>query len=229
MSEPTSTSRRIRRQRLGLRPGTEPYYRITEHTDTRLVLDSQPGANRRAGYRFMARGTALLLLGFIFFCVTYTTLAEQAEGAFLSVAFGTIVMGLLGWFGLSSLVSGWAIATTGNTITLDTAARSLVYIQRSRVLHRMRERTQTLHLEQVARLRLRPRTFKPPGLLQRPRPIVALEFVTDEGNTWLIDSADDSAALQPAATAVAQMLGLELEVRERGQHAEQRAAGADNA
>jgi len=227
MSEPTS--RRIRRQRLGLRPGTEPYYQIAEQTDTRLVLQSRPGANRRAGYRFMAWGTALLLLGLLFFCLTYTTLGQQAESAFLSVAFGTVVLGVLGWLGLSRLVSGWAIATTANTITLDTADQSLVYAQRSQVLRRMRERTQTLHLKQVARLRLRPRTFKPPGLLQQVQSIVALEFVTDEGHVWLIDSADDPPALQLTATAFAQMLGMELEVVNREQPAEQPAAGADHA
>jgi hypothetical protein len=227
MSEPTS--RRIRRQRLGLRPGTEPYYQIAEQTDTRLVLQSRPGANRRAGYRFMARGVALLLLGLLFFCLTYTTLGQQAEGAFLSVAFGTVVLGVLGWFGLSGLVGGLAVATTTNTITLDTADQSLVYAQRSRVLRQVRERTQTLHREQVARLRLRPRAFKPPGLLQRVQSIMALEFVTDEGHVWLIDSADDPLALQPTATTFAQMLGMELEIVDREHPAEQPATGADHA
>ncbi len=226
MSGPTS--HRIRRQRLGLHPGTEPYYAITEQRDTRLVLQSHPGANVRAGYRFMARGVVLLLLGLLFFCLNYMALGEQAEGAFLSVAFGTIVLGVLGWFGLSGLVGGWAIASTANTITLDTTADTLVYTQRSRVLRQIRERTQTLHLAQVARLQLRPRIFKPAGVLQRARSIVALEFVTDEGHVWLIDSADNPAALQPATTAFAQILGMDVETVDQEQNAAQRTAGMDN-
>lgn len=205
------TAHRIRRQRLGLRPGTAPYYQITEQTESRLVLQSQPGANARAGYRFIARGVVLLVLGLIFFCISYSNLAADAENAFLSVAFGTVVLGMLGWFGLNNLVGGQAIATTVNQITLDTAAQTLVYAQRSRVVRRVRERTQTLQLDQVARLRLCPRSYRAPGMGQRVQSITALEVVTDEGYPWLVDSATDAAALAPTANALAALLGKPVE------------------
>lgn len=195
----TPPAKRIRRQKLGLRPGLEPYYAIAEQTPTRLVLQSRPGANALAGQAFLGCGGAILVLGVLIVFSSFFTSTRLAGDAICS--------GLLGWpfvfVALALLTGGRAISTTSNTITIDAETATVVYTQANRATRR---RSQTLVFDQVARLRLRERTYTPPGLLRQPRPIVALELITDENFTWLIDSAANAAALQPLATAVAAVL-----------------------
>lgn len=203
------------RQQLGLRPGIVPYYTVVEQTPTRLVLRSKPGANRGAGYTFMVRGVVLLVLGLLFFGAGYTNLLEGMEDAWVSVIFGTIVLGILGWFGLRGVVTGWAVASTVNQIIVDQAAGTITYRQSNLVLRKRHERIQTLAVSQVTQLRLRARPFVSSGLLARRRMIMALELLTDTGAVWLVDSAADPAALSATATALSTVLGLPIESAER--------------
>ena len=199
------------RQRLGLHPGIEPYYTVVEQTPARLVLRSRSGANRRAGYTFMIRGIVLIVLGLLFFGAGYINLSEGMEDAGISVIFGTIVLGILGWFGLRGMVTGWAVASTINQITVDQAVGTIIYMQSNLIIRKRHERTQTLALSQVTQLRLRARSFVSPGLLARRRTIMALELLTDTGAVWLVDSAADAAALSATATMLSTVLGLPVE------------------
>lgn len=208
MSSSTSASppqRRIRRQRLSLRLGLEPYYALIEHTPTRLVLQSQPDANATTGRIYMGCATAIALLNpLIIFGIFFS--GAQTMGA---LVFGIILawpFAAIGWLGIRI---GRAIATTINTVTVDGDARTIVYTQANRV---NRLRSQTLHFDQVARLRLRPHWVKPPGLFRRHRQTIALEMITDEGFTWLVDSAADPSVLMPTATTFAEMLGIPLSI-----------------
>lgn len=208
---PEAAPRRVRRQRLGMRPGLEPYYAIVEHTPTRLVLRSQARANARVGYIFMARGAVLGLLALFGFCAGYFALVQNGADALGAVVLATLCGGVLGGLGFAGLVGGWAIASTTNSITVDADTRTIRFAQSSHVLHRARERTQTLYFDQIARLRLRSITFLPPGFLRRKRQIVALEMVTDEQYAWLVDSAAERIALQSTAAALSEVLGLEVQ------------------
>ncbi len=199
------------RQQLGLRPGVEPYYTVVEQTPTRLVLRSRPGANRRAGYTFMVRGFVLLVLGLLFFGAGYINLLEGMEDAWVSVIFGTVVLGILGWFGLRGVVTGWAVASTVNQITVDQGVGTIIYMQSNLIIRKRRKRTQTLAVSEVTQLRLRARSFVSSGLLARRRTIMALELLTNTGAVWLVDSAADAAALSATATALSAVLGLPVE------------------
>ncbi len=196
--------KRIRRQRLGLRLETEPYYTIVEQTETRLVLCSRAGANYPTGRMFMNQGALLAVLTPLIMLAFFIG-GSQSAG---DVLFGA----LLGWpfalLGLMRWTGGRAVATTENSITIDTAAQTLIY-QQTNTANRLR--SQTLYLDQIDHLRLRPRLFRPPGLFRRPRPVVALEFVTDEQFTWVVDSAADAEALRPTAQAMAAILRVPLE------------------
>lgn len=196
------TSRRIRRQALGLRPGLEPYYLIHEQSTTRLVLHSRPRANAGAGRLFGGCGAVLALLSLCVLSGSYT----EAED-FNSVLAGLIAALPCGIVGSLGLIAGLAIGTTSNTITVDTEQRTLVYSQSNRLA---RTRNQTLHLDQIAHLRLQSRSFKPPGPFRQPRSIVALEFVTNEEFVWLVDSAAEAEALEPVVSAMSQLLELQV-------------------
>jgi uncharacterized integral membrane protein len=201
MSEPPK--KHIRRQRLGLRLDTTPYYTIAEHTDTCLVLQSRPDANARPGYVVMGCGTLVGLLTPILIMALIINGSRPVNDAFFGALLGWpfILIAVLAWN------SGRALATTSNTITVDQEARTIVYVQHNRV---HRQRSQTLQFDQIARLRLRLRWFKPFGLFQRRRKIAALEMVTDEDFTWLVDSAAEAADLMPTAAAMSDVLGLPL-------------------
>lgn len=202
---PTSPPpRRIRRQRLAVRLGLAPYYTISEHSATRLVLHSRPDANTSVGRVYTGCATALALLNPIIIFAAFFT-GSQTMGALVVGMLLAWPFALLGWLGFRI---GRAIATTSNTITADADTRTIVYTQTN---HINRPRSQTLQWEQVARLRLRERWFKPPGLFRRRHKIVALEMVTDEGFTWFVDSAAEASALMPTATALGVVLGLGVE------------------
>ncbi len=213
------------RQRLGLRPGLEPYYTVVEQTPTQLVLRSRPGANRRAGYTFMARGVVLIVLGLLFFSAGYINLSEGMEDAGISVIFGTVVLGILGWFGLRGVVTGWAVASTVNQITVDQETGTITYTQSNLIIRKRHKRTQTLPTSQVTQLRLRRRSFVSSGILARRYPIMALELLTATGTVWLVDSAADAAMLSETATALSAVLGLPVE--HAGQDAYQAVPAAD--
>lgn len=198
-------ARRIRRQRLGLRLGLELYYTIVEQTPTRLRLESRPGANARAGHTFMGCGGAIALITPLLilslFIAGTQSIGDVVFGVLLSWPFA--VIGLMGW------TSGRAIATTHNSITIDRDADTIVYEQQNQV---SRKRSQTLHIDQIVAVRLRLRSFTPPGLFRRPRKIVALEMVTDEEFIWLVDSTIEREAILPTAQAVSDVLGIELTI-----------------
>lgn len=208
MNNPASHQKR--RQRLGVRPGLEPYYRLEEHSPTRVVLHSLIGANARAGHLFMARGFGLGLLSLIVFSIGFLNYVQQVEAALLSVLLATICGGVLAWLAFTGLIGGWAVATTTNQVLADAQSQTIVYTQCSQVFRQKRVRSQTLPMAYVETMRLRSRPFYPPGILQRKRQIAVLELVTGSGEIWLIDSAADPARLMPTATALSEVLDLPL-------------------
>ena len=211
MSAVESQSRQSRSQQLGMRPGTEPYYTIAEQTETRLVLQSKPKGNARVGYQFMARGAVFALVALFALCSGFFALTQGIEGAFGSVVLATLCSGVLGGLGFSSLIGGWGITNTSNSITVDVDAQTIIYHQRSKVFRQVKERTQQLTFDQIAQVRLRKQETNIPGLFQQRRVITALEMVTHTQAVWFIDSATDPATLMPTATTLAAVLGKELE------------------
>jgi hypothetical protein len=216
MAETTETGaaepRRIRRQKLGLRLDNQPYYTIAEQTDTRLVLQSRPEANQPAGRFFMGTGIAVMLLAPVIIIAFFLISGQSVGGTFCGVglAIPFAFVGLVRWTG------GRAIASTNNSITVDTEERTLVYRQMNNV---GRQRSQTLLLEQVHHLRLRQRQFRGPGFPPRTETVTALEFVTDEEFVWLVESASNAADLEPKAAALQSILGVPLHDERQGQQA----------
>jgi hypothetical protein len=196
--------KRIRRQRLGIRLDTEPYYEIIEQNDMRLVLQSRPGANVSAGRVPKGCGIGVMLL----MPVMIVAVMIGGGGGVGSAVFGALIAWPFAAIGYLIWNSGRAVATTSNTITVDAAQQKIVYTQSNRV---GRMRSQTLAFEQIDHLRLRVRPFVPPGMLRRRTQVVALEMVTDEGHTWLVDSAETDEAVRPTAIALAEVLGVRLE------------------
>jgi hypothetical protein len=206
MAEETgaATPRRIRRQRLGIRLSIEPYYAVAEQTPTCLVLQSQPGANARAGRLPMGCGILVgLLTPLIIFMFAGTSGSNLAGGVVFGalLAWPFIAIGFLIWNG------GRAVATTSNSITVDSEAQTITYSQVNRA---HRPRSQTLQFEQIDHVRLRSRPAQTPGFFRRQVQVVALEMMTDEGYLWLVDSGTDPDALHPVATAMAQLIGVPL-------------------
>lgn len=216
MSAVESQSRQSRPQKLGMRPGTEPYYTIAEQTETRLVLESKPKGNARVGYQFMMRGAVFALVALFALCASLFTLTQGIEGAFGGVILATLCSGVLGGLGFTSLVGGWGITNTRNSITVDGATQTIMYYQRSQVFRQAKERTQKLTFDQVAQVRLRKQEASIPGLFQQRRMITALEMVTHMKAVWFVDSATDPVALMPTATTLAAVLGKELESTDSG-------------
>jgi hypothetical protein len=210
-SSPTER-KRIRQQKLGLRLDSQPYYTIAEQTATRLVLQSRPEANQPAGRFFMGTGIAVMLLAPVIIMGFFLLSGQSAGATFcgVGVAIPFAFVGLARWIG------GRAVASTSNSITVDTEERTLVYRQMNKV---GRQRSQTLSLEQVDHLRLQQRQFRGPGFPPRTQTVTALEFVTDEAFVWLVDSASDAAALEPKAAALQSILGVPLRDERQGQQA----------
>lgn len=181
--------------------GLEPYYTIADHTGSYLELRSRPGANAPAGRVFMGCGGALLLLSIAIFCMSFSS-SRESFGAFFS---GMLLSWPCGVVGGLILIGGTAIAKIQNTIKVDTATRTITYLQKAR-----RERQQTLDFDQIAEIRMSKQLFTPPGVFRQKRPVVVLEFVTDEGNVWLIDSAVESQSLVPLALAFAEIVQLDI-------------------
>lgn len=207
MSE--TTRPRARRQVVGRRPGLTPYYFIAEQTKERLVLQSHPNANKRAGYGAMARGGAFLLLALLIFCLGIVSGTQLPGGSFGSIAITTLVGGFLAGLGFLRLTGGLAVASTVNQITVDTQERTITFVQTNRIA---RERKQTLGFEQVAQLRFRSSFFITTGMLSRRYRILGFELVTTDGEVWLIDSAVTPDALEPTAAALATILERDIEV-----------------
>lgn len=196
--------RRTRRQVIGKRVGLDSYYVITEHTADRLVLESPPHANRKAGYTFATVGGALLLLSVSLFCVSYISSMGEL-GPFLM---GMICSWPFGVLGGVAIIGGLAIARTINTITIDSHEQKITYMQKSR-----RARTQNIAFAEVDRVRLSWQRFVPPGIFVRPRQIAVVELITNDDDVWVVDSSTDAAALVPTATALAEVVGVTLEQR----------------
>lgn len=203
----TPTSGRIPQQRLGRRPGIEPYYTIAEQTATRLVLQSRPDANRRAGYAIIIRGGALFGLALLIIVSGFMGGALMPGGSFATLAFVVVIGGILGGLGFRRIIGGVAVASTTNRITVDADAGAITYAQVNRVA---RERTQALPIAAVEQLRLRSSVLIRGGMVSRRDPIVVLELVTSSGTAWFVDSAADRSALEPAATGLAAVLGREI-------------------
>jgi hypothetical protein len=204
-SEPAAggPEKRIRRQRLGIRLDTEPYYEVAEQTDTRLVLHSRPGANTRAGRLPMGCGIGVVLL----MPVIIAAIAMSGGGVG-SVVFGALIAWPFGAIGYLIWNSGRAVATTTNAIEFDAAQQKIIYTQSNRV---GRPRSQTLAFDQIDHLRLRVRPFVSAGFPRRRMQVVALEMLTDEEHIWLVDSAEASEPLRPLAEALAALLDVRLE------------------
>jgi hypothetical protein len=197
--------KRIRRQVLGLRISPEPYYTIVDHTDTRLVLQSQSDANKGPGRAFMGCGALIMLIMPTIIIGLFMAGTQSGSDA----CFGALLSWPFALIGFLGITSGRALATTSNTITIDTNEQTIMYVQTNRV---NRRRSQTLQLEQVAELRLRQRWYKSPVPLRPRQRVVALEMITDEGYTWLVDSASNVSDMMPLATAMAGLLGVMLTV-----------------
>jgi hypothetical protein len=198
------TEKRIRRQRLGIRLDTEPYYEITEQNDTRLVLQSRPGANAAAGRAPKGCGIGVMLL----MPVIIVAVMIGGGGGVGSAVFGALIAWPFAAIGYLIWNSGRAVATTRNMITVDAAQQKITYTQSNRV---GRMRSQTLAFDQIVQLRMRVRPFVPPGMLRRRTQVVALEMLTDEGHTWLVDSAETKGQIASLASALAELLGVPLE------------------
>ncbi len=193
---------RVRRQVIGKRVGLDSYYGITEHTTDRLVLESPPHANRKAGYTFATVGGTLLLLSLSLFCISYISSMGEL-GPFLM---GMICSWPFGVLGGVAIIGGLAIAKTINTITIDAHEQKITYMQKSR-----RARTQHIDFAEVDRVRLSWQRFVPPGIFVRPRQIAVVELLTNDDDVWVVDSATDPTVLVPIATALAEMVGVKLE------------------
>ncbi len=202
-SDTAPSARRIRVQRLGRRLGLEPYYAIAEQTDTRLVLQSHPEANARAG-RF-PMGCGLLLVALMPLLIVALTISGGGDVG--ATVFGVLVswpfaaVGYLIWRG------GRAVASTANTITVDQTTRTIVYEQYNRV---HRPRSQTLHFDQIDHVRLRPRRVGHSRMSNREYDLVVLELITDEQQIWIVDSARNDSPLRPTANALTAVLAVEL-------------------
>lgn len=198
-----TTPRYARRQQLGKRMGTEPYYTIAEHTDNLLVLRSRPKANVNAGRMFIAVGGILILVALAFFCVGMSTYLQGVNiGLFLVSSLASAPCGVVGLLGV---IGGLAITRTTNTITVDMDTRTITYSQKSR-----RERQQFLDFDQIAYLRLSTQPFSSAFFFKRPQPIAVLELITNENVPWLVDSAADASSLEPVAEALSSLLDVEV-------------------
>jgi hypothetical protein len=200
-----------KRQIIGKRVGTEPYYVIAENTDTLLRLHSRPEANVKAGRIFMGVGAALVLLSMALFCIGLSSYVEGmgSIGPFALSAMASAPCGIVGFLGL---LGGMAISGTTNTITVNTETRTVAYTQQSTTLIHSKqsknERKQILDFEDIAALRLGSMSYKPAFFLSRPREIAVLEFLTSEGKAWVIDSAASADSLEPLATSLADIVGV---------------------
>ncbi|NJL34237.1 MAG: hypothetical protein HC893_10695 [Chloroflexaceae bacterium] len=158
----------------------------------------------QAGQRYVIGGILIGLLtpiAILFFYLTGgQTVGSTCFGVLVSWPFATI--GVLGW------ISGQALLTNGNTITVDTEQQTIVYTQQNR-FHRLR--SQTLHFDQLAGVRLKPRTVRTSGLFASLRSLMVLELVTDEEQVWIVDSASTAEPLQALANTSARILDLALE------------------
>lgn len=197
-------SKRIRHQRLGVRLDTEPYYMVAEQTDSRLVLESRPGANAQAGRLPIGCGIGVMLL----MPLIIVAMTIGGGGSAGSAVFGALLAWPFAAIGYLIWSSGRAVASTTNSITVDAAAQTIVYTQSNRV---GRQRSQTLGFDQIDHLRLRVRPFVSAGFPRRRTQVVALEMLTDEGHIWLVDSAEASEPLRPVAEALGALLDVRLE------------------
>jgi hypothetical protein len=198
--EPQANSqKRIRRQRLGIRLSPEPYYAIAEQTPACLELASYPGANVKASRLPMGCGIAVALLTPLIILGLFFGGGGESGAACFGAALGWpfVAIGFYIW------TSGRAVATTRNWITIDREAQTIVYRQENKI---SRPRSQTLHFDQIDHLRLRPRTLVLSRLLRRSQQVVALEMITDEEFTWLVDSATSADDIRPTAHALAEII-----------------------
>ncbi|NTV62989.1 MAG: hypothetical protein HGA65_05565 [Oscillochloris sp.] len=188
------------RQRVGRRLGVRPYYRIVEQNDGRLVLDSLPGANRRAGYQVLAGGIVITLVAVM---IIGSGIVNSLQGGGFGVAaISAAVAGLLGNIGMRRMIGGYAILTTRNQITADANAGEISFSQRSRIGKPLSQR---LQLSQIDSLRLRRRPFVVGSILRRMRQIVVIELLVGE-SVWVVDSAENDGDLQPLAVALNELI-----------------------
>lgn len=192
------------RQRVGRRLGLLPYYRIVEHTEGRLHLESIPEANHRPGLNILAVGVSLILIAAVIF--GSGTLTSAQGGGFGVLAISAAIAGVLVSLGLQRIVGGYAVLTTRNQIIIDAAQQELTFTQSSRV---GKPRQQNLAFAQVATIRLRRRPLVVGSLLRQMRPIVALELIVD-GEIWVVDSAENDDNLQEIAVTLHKVMGRDL-------------------
>ncbi len=209
MSAATALSNR--QQIIGRRPGLEPYYAIAEQSSSRVLLQSHPRANTKAGGGIAVRGAIMVVLAILLLYMGFVSSAPGAGGGLGVLLVLLIIGGVLGGMGVVRIVGGLAVATTENIITIDAEQGVIEYTQTNRIA---RPRTQTLSFGSIGRLQLRPRLFVTAGWLSRRYRIVALELVTDKEQIWLVDSAVSLEAITPAANALATILDRDIEVVE---------------
>lgn len=205
MNAPSSTSgaRYVKRQLLGRRLGTEPYYTIAEYTDNWLLLRSRPEANVDVGRMFIAVGGVLILLAVGLFCVGMSSFIRGGgPGPFLLSALISSPVGVLGILGF---LGGLAISKTVNTIAVDVDQQTITYTQKAK-----RERQQVLDFDQIAYIRFSTRVINTAFILKRPQPVAVLELITNGNVPWIVDSAADPNALEPVTQALAKLLGVDV-------------------
>jgi hypothetical protein len=188
---------------VGRRLGLISYYQIIEHGHGRLRLESQPMANRAAGYRIIALGSALILVAAA--VVGSGVLASGQGIGFGVAAISAVIAGLLGSLGVQRVIGGYAVLTTRNQIIADAAEEDLTFIQASRV---GKARRQSLAFAQIGVIRLRRRPLLVGSLLRRMRPIVTLEILVGP-EVWVVDSAENGDDLQEVAAALHKVMGRE--------------------
>jgi hypothetical protein len=188
---------------VGRRLGLTPYYQIVERSEGQLRLESLPEANRRAGYRIIALGAALILAAAAI--IGSGVLASGQGVGFGVAAISAVIAGLLGSLGVQQAIGGYAVLTTRNQIIADAAAEDLTYIQASRV---GKARRQSLAFAQIGAIRLRRRPLLMGTLLRQVRPIIALELLVGP-EVWVVDSAESGDDLQEVAAALHEVMGRE--------------------
>lgn len=195
--------RRARRQVLGKRVGVEPYYTIAENTATYLELRSRPEVNLKPARMMMGVGGSLVVLAIAVFCISILV-GGQSAGTW-SFLVGAIFSWPCALVGGVALIGGMALSRTTNTLIFDPTDRSITYIQKSR-----RERQQILDFDQLAHLRMRKQAVNTAFIIQRVQIVTVLEFVTNDNFPWVIDSAADSESLEPVASAIAEIMQVEV-------------------
>lgn len=201
MSE--NSHRRARRQLLGKRVGVDPYYTIAETTPTYLELRSRPEVNTRPARTLMGVGGGLVVLATTIFCISIM-IGGQSAGTW-SFLVGAVFSWPCALVGGIALIGGMALSRTVNTLIVDPKERTITYIQKAK-----RERQQILDFDQIAHLRIRKQRVNTAFIIQRVQVVAVLEFVTNDNFPWVIDSAADPESIEPVASAIAEIMQVEV-------------------